>query len=294
MSIYCSIIKKEKIDKGWSGDQKYRVHTKDGHLYLLRVSPANLSQRKEREFHQMESAAELGIPMCLPLEFGTCEEGVYAIHSWIDGEDAEEKIPTLDESTQYRYGLDAGRILSGIHSLPAPLDAPGWEERFNAKIDRKIAMYENCPLKYDHGGDAFLSYIRNNRHLLRGRPQSYQHGDYHIGNMMLDRRGQLVIIDFDRDDYGDPWEEFNRIVWCAQRAPAFATGMVDGYFDGDVPPDFWKLLALYICSNTLSSLPWAIPFGQAEILTMRKQAEQILQWYDNMNRVIPSWYKKLN
>ena len=62
------------------------------------------------------------------------------------------------------------------------------------------------------------------------------------------------------------WEEFNRIVWCAQAAPAFASGMVDGYFDGDVPMEFWKLLALYICSNTLSSLPWAIPFGEGEVV----------------------------
>jgi len=99
-----------------------------------------------------------------------------------------------------------------------------------------------------------------------------------------------VIIDFDRDDYGDPWEEFNRIVWCAQAAPAFASGMVDGYFGGNVPMDFWKLLALYISSNTLSSLPWAIPFGEEEIQVMRKQAAQVLRWYDNMNRVVPSWY----
>jgi len=108
--------------------------------------------------------------------------------------------------------------------------------------------------------------------------------------MMIDRNGVLTIIDFDRDDFGDPWEEFNRIVWCAQAAPAFASGMVDGYFNGDIPMEFWKLLALYICSNTLSSLPWAIPFGDKEIQVMRNQAVQALQWYDDMEKVVPSWY----
>ena len=53
---------------------------------------------------------------------------------------------------------------------------------------------------------------------------------------------------------------------------------------------FWELLALYICSNTLSSLPWAIPFGEEEIQTMRHQAAEVLSWYDNMRRVIPTWY----
>ena len=292
MSVFQNIISRTLIDKGWSGDWKYCVVTADKQKYLLRISTIDRLERKRREYEKMCEVAQLGIPMCLPVEFGTCNEGAYSIQSWIDGVDAEETIMAMDADTQYRYGWDAGQILAKIHTIPAPTDAPSWETRFNAKIDRKIAMYENCELKYESGGDAFLDYLACNRHLLKDRPQSYQHGDYHIGNMMIDKDGVLTIIDFDRDDFGDPWEEFNRIVWCAQAAPAFASGMIDGYFDGNVPMDFWKLLALYICSNTLSSLPWAIPFGEGEIQVMRKQAAQVLEWYDEMKNVVPSWYRK--
>ena len=294
MSVYQNIVNRTPIEKGWSGDQKYCAATADGTKYLLRISSIDRLERKRREYEKMSEVAQLGIPMCLPVEFGTSEEGAYSIQSWIDGEDAEEKVMAMDVAEQYRYGLDAGRILAKIHTIPAPKDAPRWETRFNAKIDRKIAMYESCELKYESGGDAFLSYLAENRYLLRGRPQSYQHGDYHIGNMMIDQDGVLTIIDFDRDDFGDPWEEFNRIVWCAQAAPAFASGMVDGYFDGKVPMEFWKLLALYISSNTLSSLPWAISFGEGEIQVMRKQAAQVLEWYDGMKNVVPTWYRKDN
>ena len=108
--------------------------------------------------------------------------------------------------------------------------------------------------------------------------------------MMIDKNKNLNIIDFNRNDFGDPWEEFNRIVWCVQKSPIFASGMVDGYFDCVVPELFWKLLALYIASNTLSSLPWAIPFGQGEIETMQKQAAEVLQWYNNMKNIVPTWY----
>ena len=292
MSVYQNIVSRTPIEKGWSGDQKYSVVTADGTKYLLRISSIDRLERKRREYEKMSEVAQLGIPMCLPVEFGTSEEGAYSIQSWIDGEDAEELVMSMDEEKQYRYGLDAGRILAKIHTIPAPKDATSWETRFNAKIDRKIAMYENCELKYENGSDAFLNYLAENRYLLSGRPQSYQHGDYHIGNMMINNVGVLTIIDFDRDDFGDPWEEFNRIVWCAQAAPAFASGMVDGYFEGNIPIDFWKLLALYISSNTLSSLPWAISFGEGEIQVMRKQAAQVLEWYDGMKNVIPTWYKK--
>ena len=106
------------------------------------------------------------------------------------------------------------------------------------------------------------------------------------------KRGGGVVVYHAADNAFAGWEEFNRIVWCAQAAPDFARGMVDGYFDGNVPLIFWKLLALYICSNTLSSLPWAIPFGEQEISVMRRQAAEVLSWYQNMETVIPSWYEK--
>ena len=98
---------------------------------------------------------------------------------------------------------------------------------------------------------------------------------------------QLIVIDFDRFDFGDPWEEFNRIVWCAQAAPPFASGIVDGYFDGDPPPAFWQCLAFYIGSNTLSSVYWAIDYGEEEIQVMLRQAGDVMDWYDGFQRVVP-------
>ena len=291
MNVYAKIITRSLINKGWSGDQKYCAVTADGTKYLLRITSPERANRFHLGYLRMQEAAKLGVSMCLPVEFGQCPEGTYAIHSWVDGVDAEAYIPTLLVEKQYAYGLDAGRILRKLHTLHAPSDVTPWSERFNAKIDRKIKMYEECSLKYENG-HLFLAFIADNRHLLSDRPQTYQHGDYHIGNMMVDQNGMLTIIDFDRDDFGDPWEEFNRIVWCAQAAPAFATGMVDGYFNADVPVEFWKLLALYISCNTLSSLPWAVPFGDEEIATMKNQAAQVLEWYNSMKNVVPTWYKK--
>lgn len=91
----------------------------------------------------------------------------------------------------------------------------------------------------------------------------------------------------------EDWEiRFNRIVWCAQKAPLFASGIVNGYFDDNVPMEFWRLLALYISSNTLSSVYWAIPFGQDEVNTMLNQAKEVLSWYDNMRNPVPTWYFK--
>ena len=281
----------KKIEKGWSHEQKYQVLSREGVSYLLRISPIEQYEQKKAEFENMQMVSALGIPMCQPIEFGTCEDGVYSLQSWIEGTDAEEAVKNLEDKDVYRYGYEAGEILHKLHSIEAPEGIYEWEPFFNQKMNRKIENYQNCPLKYEKG-ELFITFIEENRYLLKGRPVTYQHGDFHIGNLMIDKDAKLIVIDFNRNEYGDPWEEFNRIVWCAQKAPLFATGMVDGYFGGDVPIEFWKLLVLYISSNTLSSLPWAIPFGEKEIEVMQKLASDVLEWYDDMKCVVPTWYKK--
>lgn len=283
-------ISKEPINKGWSCDKKYCATAQDGTRYLLRITPKEKSQTREELFRMQQKAAALGVPMCRPVACGSCDEGVYMVQTWVEGRMAEDVLPELSDAEVYHYGLEAGKILKMIHTIPAPETQPDWETRFNAKINRNIRRYQECPVQFD-GAQQMIAYIEANRHLLAGRPQCFQHGDYHIGNMMIED-GRLVIIDFDRYDFGDPWEEFNRIVWCAQAAPIFASGMVNGYFGGQVPEEFWKLLALYICSNTLSAVPWAVPFGEGEVHTMLKQAGEVLDWYDNMQNPVPSWYFK--
>lgn len=281
-------INKEPIDKGWSCDRKYCITTADGTKYLLRITPKEKSASRADMFRMQKAVAALEVPMCKPVELGLCDEGVYIVQTWIDGSDAKAVIPYLADAEQYSYGLDAGRILKKIHSIPAPDSQPDWETRFNAKMDRNIKMYRDCPIQFD-GAETIIMYIEANRDLLKNRPQCFQHGDYHIGNMMIEN-GKIVIIDFDRYDFGDPWEEFNRIVWCAKASPLFASGIVNGYFDGNVPLEFWKLLVLYISSNMLSSVPWAISFGDSEINTMLNQAKDVLSWYNNMQNPIPTWY----
>ncbi len=284
-----SFVQKTPIEKGWSEDKKYCVTDAQGGKYLLRVGPAEQLEAKKREFDLMKRLEGLGVPMCRALEVGLCEEGAYSLQSFVEGRDAEEALQGLDESALYAYGLEAGRILKKLHRLPAPDNREDWESFFNRKLDRKIERYLACPLRFAGDGD-MLSYIDKNRPLLRGRPQCFQHGDYHIGNLMVDESGRLVVIDFNRCDVGDPWEEFNRIVWCAQFSPCFAAGRVDGYFDFCVPEEFFPLLALYISGNALSSMYWAIPFGEEKIQTMRKQNAQVLAWFAGMTRAVPTWY----
>ena len=283
-------ISAEPIEKGWSADKKYRVTTVDGTRYLLRISSIERYADRELLFDMLNQVAALDVPMCLPIEFGTCADGVYSLQTWIDGEDLETVLPSSSESEQYALGLKSGEIARKMHTIPAPETQEDWATRFNRKTDYKIQQYRECGVRFE-GDEYVIDYLAKNRRLLENRPQCFQHGDFHVGNMMIEN-GELKIIDFDRYDFGDPWEEFNRVVWSAAASPHFATGQLRGYFDGEPPTEFFSLLAFYIASNTLSSIYWAIPFGQSDLDTMMTQSQDVLAWFDNMRNPMPTWYLK--
>jgi aminoglycoside phosphotransferase (APT) family kinase protein len=297
-SIYLDIPYIEKlreikpIIEGWSDDEKYYLKTINNEEFLLRVSDISLYDKKKNEFENLKLLSKVKILMSRPVDFGICNKGksVFIKLTWISGEKVEDILSSLSITQQYNLGLKAGKYLKQIHRIPAPLNQSEWAERFNRKIDRNIAKFYACNIKFP-SSDKVIDFINDNRHLLQNRPQTFQHGDYHIGNMIFSPEKELGIIDFNRFDYGDPWEEFNRITWNVRKSPSFANGYINGYFDNQVPDLFFRLMALYIASNQLGSIPWAIPFGQSEVDTMLEQANNIMEWYDNFKDYIPSWHK---
>jgi len=94
----------------------------------------------------LEQVAALSIPMCKPVEFGTCPNGVYSLQSWIDGEDLETILPLLPETEQYVLGLKSGEIIRKMHSIPAPDTQEEWAARFNRKTeDEFFSLLTNAP-----------------------------------------------------------------------------------------------------------------------------------------------------
>lgn len=283
------------VEKGWSCDRKFRILTVDDRQLLLRVGSAASFEKRRKEFLLMKELAALDIVMPKPVDFGAFDGGrsVFTLLTWVEGADAELIVPTLPEHEQYRLGCLAGETLRRIHALPAPRELDDWASKFNRKIESRIRNYEACPIRIGKGA-LIVDFIDGSRSLLEDRPQSFQHGDYHIGNLVVTAEGAIGAIDFDRLDFGDPWEEFNRIVWCAKLSPGFASGRIDGYFGSELPASFFPLMALYIAVNALSSVPWALPFGDGEVRTMLGQIDDILEFYDDFRSLVPRWYRPKN
>ena len=211
--------------------------------------------------------------------------------TWCEGVNAESVLTSLPETEQYAVGIKAGEILQTIHSIPAPHDLDNWLERYFSQNDGRIKAFLNCGIQID-GSDILFKYIENNKQLLNNRPQCVQHGDYHLGNLMITDHGDVSVIDWeplDFDNYADPWNEFSSIGLSDVR-PCFTTGLIRGYFDGEPPIEFWQLLAFYLAAGALMLVSWAFYLQHDQLAYAMQHVEDVLCWYDNFNTIVPSWY----
>lgn len=250
------IVSRQPLTKGWSTDRKYKVQLEDGRLGLLRIAERPAYEAKRLEFQLVENLFGLGLPVAEPIAFWTDDLSVYTLYEWVEGQDMNEVASSLSDAVLYDLGCQSGKFLRTLHALPIDQSQRDWNSFYRAKIDNKLAAYQAASHSYPNG-QAMIDFVQANRHLLEGRPIAYHHGDFHTGNFLLGADGKLKILDFDRYDIGDPWEEFNRLIFTADLSPVFARGLVDAYFDGAIPEEFWRLMALYVTVNSLGALSWA-------------------------------------
>lgn len=279
------------ISKGWSSDKKYLVETADGKMQLLRISDIDAYEAKKKEYEIITKYSQLGINMSMPIEFGICNEGknVYMLLSWVEGRDLEEVLPELSEWDQYKLGRQAGTILRKIHSIPLDsADVPATTKREKKLV--QLVRYEESNLRFS-GDEIAVAYVKENINSIWNKTPVYMHGDFHPGNLIYMQDGSIGVIDFNRWEVGDPYEEFYKLEsFGIEISVPYCIGQIDAYFNDNVPEDFWTANAVYVAQASLFSIKWAEKFGQAYVDGMVRRARASMKNFDNFNLSVPKWY----
>lgn len=285
----------EPVVAGWSDEAKFHIFTKTDDELLLRVGDAKRKHHNALIFAALESASVRDMHTPKPLAQGETTDGTrsYLLLSWVPGIEMGEVLPSLPMRQQYELGRKAGTLLRDIHSLKMrarpKCHVDSWYERCEKKTQNIVARYRGQDMKFELV-EACIDFTERNLTLAKGRAQTFQHGDFHVGNLVLQPNGEVAAIDFCRCSFGDPWEDFHRAMWCAEVSPAFASGKVDSYFNDNVPDGFFPLLALYTAITQIGYITWAQRFASDEVETMLRQAKNIDAWYDGFTKTTPSWY----
>ena len=74
--------------------------------------------------------------------------------------------------------------------------------------------------------------------------------------------------------------------------PIFAKGQIDGYFENQVPEEFWKLFALYFATSAITSIVWAKYWAPDELDSVMALNKSVLNMFDGMDNPIPRWYRE--
>lgn len=281
----------ENISKGWSSDNKYLITTKDNEKLLLRVSDIELYDNKKQEFEIIKKFATTGIEMNQPLDFGVCNKGknVYILLTWIEGYDLEEALKNISSDEQYELGIKAGKILKKIHSMDV-------EEKDvltitkKEKLLTKLDKYINSNLKIENDTE-LIEFVKNNIDIIDSIKFTYCHGDFHPGNLIYMPNKEIGVIDFNRWEITNPYEEFYKLTaFGVESSIPYSVGQINSYFDNNVPMEFWKILKVYTIWSALYSLVWASKFGEEDLGKMKKRSNRMLDEYKRLELDIPKWY----
>lgn len=286
-----SWIKVKKINYGWSSDEKYYVEDNKNNKFILRIAIGDVYEQKKKEFEIIKKINTLDFQMSKAMEFGYFNDhrNIYMLLSWVDGCSLEEKMHSLPLIEQYNLGLSAGRILKKIHGIPV-------EEKDIPKVNKiskkllQLKKYEDSSVRIANDETA-IAFVKNNIDMLCKFAPVYEHGDFHVGNLIYTPDKSIGVIDFNRLECGDRYEEFYKVQsFDVENSIAFSVGEIQGYFNGNPPIDFWKIQAVYVAHASLYSIKWAEKFGQDEIDGMTKRCLDAFADYDNFNLIIPKWY----
>ncbi|KEP27797.1 aminoglycoside phosphotransferase family protein [Bacillus zhangzhouensis] len=283
----------QPMTSGFSGDRIFLVTTSSSEKLVLKLSDIQEYPRLRKKASVLRKLKERGILCSEVIEIGMSVEQScsYRILPFIEGENARASIHLLTNKEQYEIGRRAGRELSLMHTYPAPsLEVP-WDERVMAKNERYVHAYRSSGVTFNH--DQFvLDFIKSHADVVKGRPNRFQHDDFHLGNIIIEGNQYAGVIDFDQFDWGDPIHDFYKLsLFSRENSIPFSVGQLDHYLSTQATnDDFWLLFSIYTAMSFFSSIVWTLTFDPAHVKDMVDRVDRMLTDHERFNQLMPTWY----
>lgn len=281
-----------QIEKGFSFDEKFLIHMQDENKkLLLRLFDLGDLESKKKENSILGIMKDYNVTCSEPISFGVLENRGYMITSYIEGKDAEEEIPKYSYQEQYNIGVEAAIELKKMHQYPAPENLSSWYSRKVKKHKNYMEAYLDCGIKVKND-QKIINFIEENIHLMKNRPNLFQHDDFTLGNIIVNNKKFAGVIDFGRHDWGDPFHEFLKIgIFSREVSIPFSIGQIRGYFNNNDPDEyFWRLYSLYLAMCVFSTVIWTLKAIPDSLNDMLDKVYMFLDDHDYFCKLKPNWY----
>jgi aminoglycoside phosphotransferase (APT) family kinase protein len=195
--------------------------------FILRRTPGGLRQAQSQaiglaaEARVIRAARNAGA-RCpeIVLESGAEDAlGPYYVMRRLAGETIARKILRDEAFAQARTQLarQCGGALARIHAVSDPLDLACFDA--GAQLER----YEEIFRSFDTSRPIFdLAFAEQRKHIPEPIEPRLVHGDFRLGNLMVDARGLAAALDWELAHLGDPAEDLG---WLC--TPSWRFGGID-------------------------------------------------------------------
>ncbi|MDX6152768.1 aminoglycoside phosphotransferase family protein [Marinococcus sp. PL1-022] len=283
------------IQKGFSGNGKFILDD----TYVLKTFPVAELEERMHVFHVLNRLGEYSRRIPRAIDIGKRrldggDEQAFMLMTYLPGDDAEAVLSSLSQKHQYEAGVDASKELARLHELEAPPAYPDWKTVKIKKIDRYFGQLNNTGVD-EETVHLLQTYIKKNEYLMTGRPNRFQHDDFHPSNLLIAEERFQGIIDFDRMDWGDPVHDLQKTGFFTKNVSrAFSRGCIDGYLEATDFDEglFWRLYALYSAVHIVSAIAWAYRESNGQYQKLLRYSKEAIWDHDYFNKSIPEWYWK--
>ena len=211
------------------------------------------------EFALIEAAGTAGVPIA-PLRFRLESGdglGTGFVADFVAGETLGRRIVQAEElaSAREHFAEQCGRILAALHTVPVdstPLRPPAGER---SSALAQLDLFEGLLDGFDVARPALelgLRWLRE--HVRDDTRRVLVHGDFRVGNLIVDPMGIRAVLDWELAHVGDPAED---VGWLCTRSWRFGgTGRVGGIGHLD------DLLAAYTAAGGASLDPATVHYWE--------------------------------
>ncbi len=211
---------------GGASRQVISAQNEEGNRWAVRRDPPGGSSFNplELEYRVVVAARDAGVKVPSPFGLepagGRLKTPGYAM-DWVDGTSVAPRILRRDEYAEARPKLASqlGEALAHIHSMPGDVvdGVPA------SQLDSAPAACELWESQLDEIGEPLPAVEAGLRWLRLNPPppperESLVHGDFRLGNLIVDAEGLAAVIDWELCHSGDPAED---IGWVCIRSWRF-------------------------------------------------------------------------
>jgi aminoglycoside phosphotransferase (APT) family kinase protein len=233
------------------------------HLLILRRAPGGVAAARSSEAVSLATEAELlgatsrsgvRVPEVLHVSPPGSALGEAFIMRRVAGETLGRKILRDDEykTARTRLTRDCGEALAGIHAIPTPL----FKALPRSLGEDQIAKYEAIYRAFDMPRPVLeLAFAWLKANAPAPAAPVLVHGDFRLGNLIVDETGLAAVLDWELAHIGDPRED---IAWVCVNSWRFGHSekRVGGF--GDLP----ELLDAYAAAGGARFTPAEIDWWE--------------------------------